>query len=77
VTLIPLSFPREGQHSMGWKVTIKNTQSGETQDGDIILIQDGPYDMGLIDRTATDVDADLLQTTVQKVLVHVTKPAPR
>jgi hypothetical protein len=68
ITLGPLTFPAEGQQSKAWHLTITNTTTGQSEDKDVVLIQDGAYDVGLIERTAPDVGVDLLQATVPKAL---------
>ena len=71
VTLSPLSYPAEGQQSTAWRATFTDTRTLTTESGVVVLLQEGSYDLGLIDRAVTGVDTDLLQTTVQKALADL------
>lgn len=67
-TLRPTPFPREGQESTAWQMTITNTATGETEDKDVVLIHDGSYDLTLIDRVTPGPIVNLLRATIQKAL---------
>ena len=56
---------------MAWRATFTDGASGTTETGRLLLIQDGSYDLGLVDRALTDFDTNLLQATVDKALAHL------
>jgi hypothetical protein len=71
VTLAPVSLPSAGQRSTAWRATVKENRAGITTTGDVILVQDGSYDLSLIDRATTPVATDLMQTTLRKALANL------
>ncbi len=73
LTLKPFSFPAQGQQSAAWRATIANAQTGVRQNGDVILIRDGRYNLAVIERTTTTVSTDLFRSIVNLALVNLDK----
>lgn len=71
LTLRPVSLKPAGQQSMAWQATVKENRAAITTAGDVILVQDGSFDLALIDRATTPVNTDLMQTTLRKALADL------
>jgi hypothetical protein len=71
VTLARLSLPSVGQKSMAWRVTIMENRVGIRTSGDVMLVLDGSYNVGLIERSRAGVDPTLMQITLHEALADL------
>ena len=66
--LRPAATLRVGPLSRGWQASIGNSQTGVTQNADLLLIDAGSYNVALIDRTTAQVNTALFDSTTRKAL---------
>jgi hypothetical protein len=71
VRLGPLFWPSAGQQSHAWALTVTDRHTDATTTGDVILVQDGRYDLALIDRSETGPDTPLIHSTLAKALARL------